>query len=73
MRSYDAVQLIQYIQACEKKLTPQEATSMIRIKDHLSRWSEVTKKDGKELEDIYRRVSGGGDKQNQPFKQYRRR
>lgn len=73
MTPYDAIHLVNAIEKSEKKLTSEELMNLHTVKQSIKNHYTIFYNDGKILEKTYRRVSGGGDYQDQPFKQYRRK
>ncbi len=71
MTSQQAIDLIKWINT--SKSNPHDVAKMYLIKDRAERGIRPDEEDRKFLNELYRIGAGGGDKQDQPFKQYKRK
>ncbi len=72
MNHDDARTLIKYIEETGKPVLPHEFKNIKDIRQRFASGYPIHKDEGNMLQETYCRVVGGGNRQTQPFKQYRR-
>ena len=70
MTNAEALQLIEYIPIGKVKSSDMMRLHQLTHAVHMG--ISLDQKESSFLQDIYRYTNGGGDKESQPFKQYRR-
>lgn len=71
MKNKQAFDLLAYID--KSKIKKEDSFFIQTIESYVRRGFDLDQRESKQLQEIYRYASGGGDKQDQPFKQYRRK